>query len=82
MLNDNIKKSINTELSALFGKITLSITIANINNTLYKKQQNLKKQKIINIKNKFLQDESLQELEKIFNSKTNIATIKIKNNIK
>ncbi len=78
MLNDDIRKSITTELSALFGKITVSITTASIDNTLAKKQQNLKKQAIKDIKNKFLQDKSLQELEKIFSSKTNIETIKSK----
>lgn len=76
MFTDVIKSSITTELITLLGNITLNITIAKINNTPAQKQKNIQQIQDKTMKSKFLDDKSLQKLEKIFSSKIDINTIK------
>ncbi|TEU22844.1 MAG: DNA polymerase III subunit gamma/tau [Gammaproteobacteria bacterium] len=77
LLTDNIQRAILVVLQASFGEITLKINLNKLTKqTLAQKETQANNEKVAAMQKKFMKDEGVQKLQKTFNAKVDINSIK------
>lgn len=77
LLTDNIQRAILGVLQASFGEITLKINLNKLTKqTLAQKETQANNEKVAAMQKKFMKDDGVQKLQKTFNAKVDINSIK------
>ncbi|MDC9714379.1 MAG: DNA polymerase III subunit gamma/tau [Gammaproteobacteria bacterium] len=77
LLTDNIQRTIQAKLQESFGEISLNINLSKPKiQTLAQKETQAKNEKAAALRQEFLSDEGVQKLQKTFNAKVDINSIK------